>query len=156
MDVGPEGLSITLGSARFYRPRTVLRVFGEDLFAIREPEEPGGPIRLSARFYDERGRLCLRVEDNILFADIGNWDFQVRGPRIIVRSAPRKPVLVIRVRSRSYLELERLEMYFRGVRFAADPHWARVVSPLSHGFQFRGEIRSADCCFEVSRDYLRP
>src|SRR5260370_1318773 len=74
LDVGRSLGLVTMGAMKFHMPKTILRVLGEDLLSIRGYEEPGGPLRLSAMFYNRDGSLMARIVYNEWQPAIDNFD----------------------------------------------------------------------------------
>jgi hypothetical protein len=61
---GPDPLeefTVLLGGCRFIRPRSVLRIFGEDLLTIRQPEAANAPLLVSGRFFNDQNDVILSL-----------------------------------------------------------------------------------------------
>ena len=82
-----ENFPVILGGVEFIKARIVLRVFGRDLLSIREPECSDGPIRVSAEFYNAKGKKCLVIEDNECAWSPRSWDIEAKGPVFTIRTA---------------------------------------------------------------------
>lgn len=59
-DYGTEPPTFVLGGAKVYRPKFVLRIFGEPLLTLKGAERPGGPGRITGVFYDRNGNELVR------------------------------------------------------------------------------------------------
>ncbi len=90
--------------------RTVLRYHGEDYIRLRPGEAEGEPGQISAVFTDDAGRRSLSLESNEWVGATDGWDIQVEGNRLTVRTAPRTPVLILRLEPPTRIVVERLDM----------------------------------------------
>ena len=151
-DYGAEHPDVLIGSAYFYRPDCVLRVFGQDLLVLRGSEAPGAPYRISGSFFHANGRLMFEVEENCWKGVTGNWDIEMSGPRITIRRGPGDIALVLRTEPRKSLVIERLDMYFKGVRVFADERGVCFGPPEKELYGFKGTIINPVCCLDVSKD----
>ena len=149
-----EGFPVVLGGAQFINPRTVLRVLGRDLLSIREPECEDGPIRLSAEFYDNRGKKCLLIEDNECKSNPRSWDIETKGTCTTIRRAPRAVALRIHLGPHRFF-VERLAMQYRGVQLEANKQELKVFSKATESYRLSGWVRSPDVGIEINRKCFR-
>lgn len=145
-----ESFPVILGGAQFISPRTVLRILGRDLLSIREPECEDGPIRLSAEFYDNRGKQCLVIEDNECKFNPRSWDIEAKGTCTTIRSAPRAVALRIHL-CPDRLYVDRLAMQYRGVQIEANKRELKVFSKATESYRLSGWVRSPDVGIEINR-----
>jgi hypothetical protein len=143
-DIGPLHPNVRIGSLQAIRPRTVIRALGEDLLKVDEPEQPGGPFRLSAVFSDRDGKEIFRIKDNVWETPADNWDVDVTGPRITLRKGLGDLVLQLRVNPPNEVIIERLDMHFRGVHAVADEQQFGIQSPSGKIFQTHA-LTLSDC-----------
>jgi hypothetical protein len=152
-----EVVVVSLGSATFIHPRCVLRIHGEEILSIAVPERPGGPMRLSGRFYASDGSLLFEIRDNEWRGHLAAWDIQgqSRGKSatqaITVLRKPRDIALRLANRESQVLSIERLDMHYSGLRVYADGKGVRIGSPGQRPVQFAGRVRGAECCVDVRK-----
>jgi hypothetical protein len=155
-DVGADHPEITLGSAIFYKAKTLIRVLDEDVFSILPPERPDGLFRINARLSDPDGKAIPEIVENQWRTSSENWDVEVVGPRITVRRGLRDIVLVLRSDPPNRLIAERLRMQCRGTTIETDEgHDLIVRTPEGGeftGFQYRGV--ECDVGIQVTRSAL--
>jgi hypothetical protein len=111
-DVPAADFNVWLCNLRATGVRTILAVDETPLLIVEPPEVAGGPFQLSARFYDEAGRLQLEIERNEWFGHTTAWDIECVGPRIFIRSAPRAIMLQICAVAPHGLAIERINMRY--------------------------------------------
>ena len=109
-DVGTAWPEVVLGDCQCQETRAILVVYGERLLEVEPPEAASAPFRLSGRFYGEAGGLIFEIVRNEWRGPISNWDIELAGPRITIRSGPRRIALMIRADPPNKLVVERLEM----------------------------------------------
>ncbi|SDG10374.1 SEC-C metal-binding domain-containing protein [Pseudomonas thivervalensis] len=114
-DVGVTTPEVVLGSITAKSAMTLISVDGEEVFSISPPEGENQPFRVNARFYDKSGELTLEVIDNEMRAAVTNWDIEVVGNRIEIRSQLGVFDLVIRSEPPHRLVIERLDMVYKGL-----------------------------------------
>jgi hypothetical protein len=153
-DIGPVHPDVRLGPLLAVRPHTIIRAFGEDLFGVAEPEQPGGPFRLSAVFADREGRETLRITDNTWETPTDNWDVDVTGPRITLRKGLGDLILQLRVAPPKELVIERLDMHFRGLRIVVDEKSGFSIETPHRRFFQTHNMTLDDCevVFDVQED----
>jgi hypothetical protein len=82
---------------------------------VEPPEEAGGPIRLSATFYDGSGNVTARIDRNRLLLVPDSWDVTIVGSEIVVRRGPGDIALKLYFSARKGLYVDRLHMFHKGV-----------------------------------------
>jgi hypothetical protein len=113
-DIGIVHPRIILGRIDASGVETILEMFEENLFSILKPEIPGGPFRISAKFFDLDQKLILEIKENQCLTPTDNWDVEMINGRIIVRRKTGKISLIMRFESPEKIVVEHLEMYYRG------------------------------------------
>jgi hypothetical protein len=117
LDIGDHFPLIHLGTTTFIGNPTVIKAFGNRLLAIDEPEEIGGPFRISAEFYNRKGHETCRLVENEWQGFSSNWDITGVGEVITVLSASGDIALRLRtISSNNEFLIEKLNMFYRGFR----------------------------------------
>lgn len=145
-----EGLPVKIGGAVFLKPREILRINNQSLFAIREPENPEGPPRISAKFYNTKSELCLEIDDNeCLFSDSA-WDIESSGTTLIVRESHRKIALKI---SLAYdgISIERMRMSYSGIVVDATKDWLQLGDASSR-FKLAGIALNPEVAIDIKKN----
>lgn len=144
-------ITVVLGAARFVSPRFVLRIDGENLLTIGAPEQTGGPVLITGKFYDSEERLCLTIENNIYEGSADAFDAKWTGQVLCIRRARRDVALRLRLDdSTNTVTVETCKMHFRGITVSATSHWVRI-NRERNGVGFRGEIFNPEVCIDVKR-----
>lgn len=117
--MGNGPVEVTVGSLVAINTPTVLHVLGTDLLFIGEPSVAGGPLEVSARFYDRTGRPTLRIIRNEIRASVANWDVDQTGNRLTIRNGLGDFALVLAFTPPNEVAIERLAMRYRQI-FAID------------------------------------
>lgn len=118
-DLGPSWPSIRIGTVTLEQVAVILRAAGKDVLRVDPPEQAGAPFRMTARLTDRSGSETLTIVENEWRSSAGNWDVEVVGPRITIRSAPREIALILRADPPRGLVVERLNMSQDGVHIQA-------------------------------------
>jgi hypothetical protein len=148
---GTKPFAVSLGGSIYIQPRTVLRLFGEDLLSICAPEAPLAPPRISGKFFDRNGKLTVELEDNECRLLIGNWDVIAKGGRIEVRSGASNIALVLSFRSPNHVAVQRLNAVRHGVHISASSRGVWIGKDVKRGIGFRGKVVEPDCAIDVRR-----
>ncbi|MDB6025840.1 MAG: hypothetical protein JWM68_2063 [Verrucomicrobiales bacterium] len=151
-DFGPENPSIVVGGASFYKPDCVLKILDQTLLEVKGPEVAGGPIRVSGLFYNKDGKLIFSIEDNLWKGQTENWDIETVGQTTTIRRESRNIALVIRTDPRKTLTIERLDMFYKGVRICANEKGVCFGLADKELFGFAGQIINPECCLKVFKD----
>lgn len=109
-DVGRRSPDVMLGNVLLQDIPVLLQVGDDVLLSVKEPEDVGGPFRISAFLTDRHGRLQLGITDNEWLSPTSNWDVTAEGPRIAIRSGIRDIELVLRTDPPDRIVVERLRM----------------------------------------------
>src|SRR5690606_27749301 len=81
-DVGSGRPIIKFAGSTVTNCPTPIMIGGVPIFTIKEPEEDGGPFRLSATFNDVHGNNTLTIIDNEWIASSNNWDVVVSAGKV--------------------------------------------------------------------------
>lgn len=142
LDVGERFPVVLLGNSTLTGNPTIIRAFGKRLFAIDKPEEPGGPFRISAMFYDREGNEACRIVRNEWQGLASNWDITCIGTEFTVRRAYREIALRMRSSPPDELVIDRLDMFYKGFRIVVEAD-GRTTTYLPDGrmwFQLNGAV----------------
>lgn len=93
--------------------KTVLRYHGVDIIKV-VPGDRFKPGTISATFTDEAGVPILELIENGWEGSTANWDIEIVGPRITVRSQSGTTPLRLRLDPPGIIVIERLDMRIRG------------------------------------------
>ena len=150
-DIGAEHPEITIGSLTFTDVEVLLRINGESILSIKKPEEAHAPFRLNALLKDISGNVVLEIMDNEWRTPTSNWDTEVVGSRIIVRSAIRSISLVVRSEPPSRIVIERINLIHRN--FVIEGREGRSTTIIGGGNFFKtgsSNIFGAQCGISVN------
>lgn len=111
---------VFFGQSLFVGTRCLIRVYGQPIFQVEEPESEGMPARLSAYFFNNSGKLVAQIRQNEWLAFISSWDVEFVKNKIYVRHSKGEFSLKIRLKLPNELIIERMDMSFRGWRFEVD------------------------------------
>ncbi len=112
-----ENLSeVILGTITFIDNPKMIEAFGECLLQIEPPEEPGRYPLLSAKFYDPSGKLIAKICRNVWYGNAENWDIKSEGKKVTIREAIREIVLILRFEAPIRLVVERINMFYKGLK----------------------------------------
>ena len=132
--------TVQVGSNYFSEVRSIIRRGdGETWFSIDEPEEEGGPLRVSATFFDREGVPSLVIADNEWRCRANVWDLTVEGRVIEIRQAKSALGLRLRTTPPSVLAIERLRMRHKDIGFEIDSDGRAI---LEYGDATRVEMES--------------
>jgi hypothetical protein len=92
--------------------KSVLRYHGTEIIRV-EPGEGGAPGHISAIFTDDSGEPTLGLRNNVWEGSTENWDIQVVGKRIAVRSRAGRVALRLRLDPPGIVVVEQLDMRVR-------------------------------------------
>lgn len=115
-DVGQNNIEVFAGTLKAINTTTLIRVFGQPILCIDQPENENAPFRISAIFCDKYGQESLIIEENEWQLSTQNWDAEVVGTKITIRHAPRDIVLRLRTEARKAIIIEKLNMRYENVQ----------------------------------------
>jgi hypothetical protein len=103
--------SLRLGTSTVENVSSIVKTQeGERWLSIEAPEVAGGPVRLSAAFFDKQGTHSLTIDGNEWRVFSHHWDTECVGPKITVRGAPGEIVLELIATPPHGLKVTRLTM----------------------------------------------
>jgi hypothetical protein len=137
-DVGIDSPSVTIGPLVAKSCRSIISVHGNEVLAIHDPEEPGGPFRLNAEMRDTNGRVIFSIQDNEWKIRDSNWDAEIVGQKIIIRGAKGDIALRIRTDPPSSLVVEKMNMRYRGYSIECDAQKFEIIAPSGRRIAVRG------------------
>jgi SEC-C motif-containing protein len=155
-DVGDRHPDVRIGSVLARNSKTILRILGDDVLSVQQAEVSGGPFRISATLCDAEGQEIIRIVDNVWQAPVTNWDVEVVGKRISVRSTPRRIELCLRTEPPQLLVVEKLDMHYRGIHVVCDePRGFSIQTGRRHiSCSEPTQISNAEVVMEVSSDEI--
>ncbi|WP_131798623.1 SEC-C metal-binding domain-containing protein [Achromobacter insolitus] len=112
--------TVLIGNIEARNTDVVLEIDDSPLLWISQPEAEGGPYRINAEFANADGTTLLKIVDNEWLTSIENWDVEVVGPTLTVRSKPRGLALVLRSHPENKLSIDRLEISHNGWQIKAN------------------------------------
>jgi hypothetical protein len=110
---------VIIGDITFIDTPIIIEAFGEPIIQIEPSEERGTPFKLSGVFYDSEGNRIFEICQNELRNPIGDWDIEVKRPRIIIQRASGEVALQIRAES-PRLIIEKIDMFYEGFRIKGE------------------------------------
>lgn len=119
--LGKTNPKIVFGGVTILNCPIPIQVLGYPLFQIEPAEQPDGPIRLSATFFNSHGNLSLQIVQNEWKALDSNWDLEVTGGKIIVRDAPGHISLQLAIKPPDEIIVEILDMRIAHYHLVANP-----------------------------------
>ena len=137
-DFHSEPLEIIFGGMEFYNCKHLIVVNERPILTVQPSPMPNSPMLLSGVFCDEMGRDMLKIKENEWSVKSDNWDVDIEGPRIIIRSAPRQISLVLKMNPPKGIIVERLDMTFEGVRFKGDEQTLQFTMDGSNWHKWSG------------------
>jgi hypothetical protein len=137
LDVGGEFPTVLIGNSIFKGNPTLIRAFGEQLFAIDYPEEKGSPYRISAVFFDRKERMACRIVHNEWQCFISNWDVKYKGKEFSIWRDSRDIVLKMRSNPPHELIIDRLDMLYKGYRIVVGTDGQTTISYPNGSVWFR-------------------
>ena len=105
----------------------LIRVDEEYILSIEPPERQGEPYRISAKFYDDNGNLLFQIVRNEWIGLASNWDIECVGRRITIKKKPREISLQIACTPPQGIVIEKLNMFYNGVRIFTNGYYLCVV-----------------------------
>lgn len=138
--------TLWLGNTRFERVSTIVKTReGERWLSIEEPEDPEGPLRVSAVFYDKDEHESLIITGNEWTPSSNQWDTDTEGNRITVRRGPGDIALELVALPPHGLRVSRLRMRKADVSIVIEPSAKTTI-------ERNGGITMLDGCFASGAD----
>jgi hypothetical protein len=102
---------VAAGRIFFTKPTNMLQVDDVDLLKITQPTE-SEPMKLSGKFFDNRGDLLLEIKENEMMGYTNNWDIEQEGSRTFIRRKRGEIVLQLNMVPPDVIEIERMHMVY--------------------------------------------
>lgn len=119
--IGADRIAVFFGSNRVNGNGVLLRVRGQDLIAIKPPEAPGAPYRLSAVFHDRKGKLLCQIVENEYVIRSDLWDANIEGATLEIRHAKRDIALSITMLPGVGVRINRIDTFYAGKPVKVEP-----------------------------------
>jgi len=119
---------------------TPVQIAGFPVLRIEDSEEPGGPYRLSASFFNKLGQPSLFIRKNEWQILADTWDVEVVGSTVTVRQGLGEIALKLMFVPGEGLHVERLEMYCAGFRLSGNAGSFSVNPPGGGIWAFTGGL----------------
>jgi hypothetical protein len=148
---GSDNPVIHVGESQFRNVRVLVRILGENVLWIEEPEEGSTTYRLNACLRDVNGDIILNIVNNDWMASTKNWDVSATFNSLRIMSAERDVALVARFKAPA-IHFDRIDMIHRGTRITCGSDSTFRVSRNSTVFQQTGASIYEKC--EVGVDVL--
>ncbi len=128
LDVAPKAdYQVRIGQFTFSNLQEIVTIDGACILGVQPPEETGTPPRIQAMFFDRNGELAAEIVNNEWIGSTDEFDIENNGPRLKVRSAPRKIDLELVVEPPNGIRIERIEMSY-GDKKISTRHSGRFVA----------------------------
>ncbi len=96
LDVGDKPPTIYFAGSVMKYCKIPLMVSNIPIIQISDPESIAGPYLLSALFYNRKGELSLKIENNEWFSYTTNWDLEVTAGRIKIKDSINSFSLILK------------------------------------------------------------
>ncbi len=113
LDIGTAHPEIVLGTITAKNVRSLLTIDEEEVFSILPPQKPGEAFRINASLYNQNGDQTLKIFENEFQISVSNWDAEIIGQKLKIRSQLGKFNLVLRVDPPKRLIIEQLDMVYK-------------------------------------------
>jgi hypothetical protein len=133
--IGHPPFTVELGTTQFICDEIIV-VDDDVLIGFEPPEDPGGPLRLNARLYDEAGQDLLVINRNEWVAGNDHFDLTASKKELIIKKKRGDILLRIRVVSGRHLSIDRLRMSYKGFKLNAGPQRLQLMNPLGGNMSF--------------------
>ena len=127
LDVGERQPIIKIGKATFVANSTILRIFGKRIFYIEAPEVRNGPFQINFQLFNTENLLECQIVNNEWQAFSNSWDIECVANTLTIRRAKREIALKILVDVPNGLVIERMNMYYKGIRVTVSPDGKTTV-----------------------------
>lgn len=154
-DIGIEFPEIVIGDFSGTQVTSIIAMNGHRLISISPPEQLGQPFILNAHICDQAGVPILEIVDNEWRTSSENWDVEVTGSRLSIRSAYRSIAIVLRVDPPNRLVFERLQLTHKGASIYADEIGLVVTLPNGYQMKMQGSYcHGCDIGIDITNQYI--
>jgi hypothetical protein len=149
LDFGTTEPKIQFGNSLFINPKSLITINGESILSIREPDkrEDSDRFLLNAIFHNFKGEESFRIDNNVWYAEIDNWDIHATSKTITIRSEKGNILLKIENIPEDKFIVHRLNMVYKGYFIQADYDGVEIITPsgetmilLDKGHTMKGDI----------------
>ena len=116
LDVGERFPTVLLGNSSFIGNPTIITAFGKPLFIIEPPEQVGRPFRISAIFFNKKGKKTCEIIKNEWIGFASNWDITTIGNEITIRQDRKEIVFRMHSFPPNKFVVDRLHMFYKGFK----------------------------------------
>lgn len=155
-DVSNDHPKVSIGPLRAECVNSIIEVDGKSLFSIASPEAQGGPFRLNAALFDRHGEPTFEIVDNEWRVLRDNWDVEVIGSRIWIRSGKGDVALCLRSEPPDRVVVEKLNLAYGSTTIQAE-EGGEIVVTTSAGTQMVAsgiDLFGCDKALEISQHGL--
>jgi len=142
---GRNNIEVIAGPLKAINTKTLIRVFGQPIFGVDNPEKENTPFRINAIFCDKEGKESLVIKDNEFQILTQNWDAEIVGSKIIIRRGSGDIVLRLRTEPRKSIVIEKLNMLYKGVQITCEENKQLTVKMSQRNFVETGLANIQDC-----------
>lgn len=107
---------IRIGPTTWIDTWSILEVMGEQVLAIKPPEEAGGPYLLSGKLSDDSASDLLIIDENEWKASSTQWDCEVDGNTLVIRRKRGEILLSLEAMPGIGVSVKRISLVFNGAR----------------------------------------
>jgi len=123
---------VALGRIFFTETGELLKVEGKPLLSISQPTKDE-PLKLNAKFYDDKSNLILEIKNNELRGFTSSWDIEQTGTRTTIRRNQREIVLQINIIPPDVIEIERINMRYGSSKIFTNSETGRIYIQSKNG-----------------------
>lgn len=138
LDFGLNFPVVVMGNIRAKNVASLITIDGESIFSVSRPSGPGLPFGLNASVFDKEGRQIMKVINNEFQSSTTNWDVEIEGPRISIKSALGIFDLKIRLEPPVAIVIERLYMVYRDMHISCWEGKPTIISRNGSDFESVG------------------
>jgi hypothetical protein len=156
-DIGSDQPVISLGNVSCFAVPCLLRICGEELFSVLEPESENAPFRINAKMANSKGQMVFEISENEWRVRSDSWDAEQIGNRIIIRNAIGDIALRLRSEPPNRLVIEQLHMQWKDAKIDV-VEGENAVARFASGAVFqtqRGSIVAAKIAFDIDERGVR-
>lgn len=152
-DLGSSAPEIVFGTLTAKNVKSLISIDGVSIFSVAPPSVRGGPFNINATFRNPKDNENLRIVNNEFQVLGGNWDAEVSGARITLRSGHGIFSLVLRIDPPHRLVVERLDMKYDDISITCRENENILIEGRGSKYQ-GGTFEFEDC--EVAIDIRGP
>lgn len=121
-DIEDMQAELWLGSTRISNTERILMYENQVLLALTPPTLKGEPYKLSGIFCNETGDEMFRILENEWIGPVKNWDIEMTGRNLKIRTQHRNIALHIELNPPNSLKIKRLKMSYGGSSLNIKPN----------------------------------